>query len=255
MRLLTTIIFSMCVLSSNAFDKEKFKAKVYKNGEEKLNYRLFTSKGMKEGEKYPLVITFHGSSSCGDDNISQLKERRGPLEIMDYTERKAVKAFILSPQCPAGQAWVNTPWYGKSHTMPKEPAFAMKMTLALLEKLIKDLPIDKSRIYVTGLSLGGFGTWDIIQRKPDLFAAAIPVCGGGDSSQAENLKNLPIWIFHGDNDTIVYTKRSRDMFAALKKAGAKVQYTEYKNTGHDSFTETYKNDKVLDWFFSQKKVF
>ena len=255
MRLLTVILVLIFSLNSQALDKEKFKANVFKNDDGQLNYRLFQSKDMKEGEKYPLVLTFHGSSSCGDDNISQLKERRGPLEIMDYTERKKVKAFILSPQCPGGQAWVNTPWYGKSHTMPKEPAFAMKMTLALLDKLMKDLPIDKSRIYVTGLSLGGFGTWDIIQRKPELFAAAIPVCGGGDTAEAKKLAKLPIWIFHGDNDTIVYTKRSRDMFKALKAAKAKVQYTEYENTGHDSFTETYKNDKVLDWFFSQKKAF
>jgi len=220
---LTLLLMSSSVFSS---DKEKFKANVFKNDDGQLNYRLFQSKDMKEGEKYPLVLTFHGSSSCGSDNISQLKERRGPLEILNYTERKGVKAFILSPQCPGGQAWVNTPWYGKSHTMPKEPAFAMKMTLALLDKLLKDLPIDKSRIYVTGLSLGGFGTWDIIQRKPSLFAAAIPVCGGGDTAQAKNLAKLPIWIFHGDNDTIVYTKRSRDMFAALKKVKANVKYTE-----------------------------
>ena len=250
--LLMAVVFS---LNMDALEKEKFKAHVFKDGDAKLNYRLFTSEGMKEGGKYPLVLTFHGSSSCGDDNISQLKEKRGPLEIMDYTERKGVKAFILSPQCPAGQAWVNTPWYGKSHTMPKEPAFAMKMTLALLDKLLKDLPVDKDRIYVTGLSLGGFGTWDIIQRKPSMFAAAIPVCGGGDTAEAGNLKKLPIWIFHGDSDTLVYTKRSRDMYKALKAVAANVQYTEYENTGHDSFTETYKNDKVLDWFFSQKKQF
>jgi len=251
--ILIVLIFS--VTFSQANEKEKFKPFVFKNEGGKLNYRLYSSKSMKEGEKYPLVLTFHGSSSCGDDNISQLKERRGPLEIMDYTERKKVKAFILSPQCPGGQAWVNTPWYGKSHTMPKEPAFAMKMTLALLEKLMKELPIDKSRIYVIGLSLGGFGTWDIIQRKPALFAAAIPVCGGGDTAEAKKLAKLPIWIFHGDNDTVVYTKRSRDMFKALKAVKANVQYTEYENTGHDSFTKTYKNDKVLDWFFSQKKAF
>ncbi|MCM8526046.1 MAG: prolyl oligopeptidase family serine peptidase [Lentisphaeraceae bacterium] len=253
MRLTALLMILMSMVNLSALDKEKFKANVFKNDEGKLNYRLFSSEGMKEGEKYPLILTFHGSSSCGDDNISQLRERRGPLEIMDYTERTGKKAFILSPQCPGGQAWVNTPWYGKSHTMPEKPAFAMKMTLALLDKLLQELPVDKSRIYVTGLSLGGFGTWDIIQRKPDLFAAAIPVCGGGDTAQAGNIKNLPIWIFHGDSDNIVYTKRSRDMFAALKKVDAKVQYTEYKNTGHDSFTETYKNDKVLDWFFSQKK--
>ena len=252
MKFLSVSLFLFLVFNSSADNRQKFSPEVFKKDEDKLNYRIFKP-AAEDGKKYPLVLTFHGSSSCGDDNISQLKERRGPLEILDYCDRKKVKAFILSPQCPSGQAWVNTPWYGKSHTMPAEPAFAMKMTLALLDKLIEELPIDKNRIYVTGLSLGGFGTWDIIQRRPDFFAAAMPVCGGGDTAEAPKLTKLPIWVFHGDNDTIVYTSRSRNMVKAIKDAGGKPKYTEYKNTGHDSFTETYRNDKVLDWFFSQTR--
>ena len=250
MKFLAVCLF--LVFNVSADNRKRFTPEVFQNEKEKLNYRIFKPDTV-DGEKYPLVLTFHGSSSCGDDNISQLKERRGPLEILDYCDRKKTKAFILSPQCPSGQAWVNTPWYGKSHTMPAEPAFAMKMTLALLDKLIKELPIDKNRIYVTGLSLGGFGTWDIIQRRPQFFAAAIPVCGGGDSAEAPKLTKMPIWVFHGDNDNIVYTGRSRNMVKAIRDAGGNPKYTEYKNTGHDSFTETYRNDKVLDWFFSQKK--
>ena len=150
--------------------------------------------------------------------------------------------------------WADTPWYGKSHTMKKKPTKVMAQTIALLKAQIKELKIDPKRVYVTGVSIGGFGCWDIIQREPDLFAAAIPVCGGADTAFAETLKNMPIWIFHGDNDTIVYTKRSRDMAAALKTAGSKkFKYTEYPNTGHDAFTPTYNNPKILKWLFEQKK--
>ena len=102
--------------------------------------------------------------------------------------------------------------------------------------------------------MGGFGTWDIIQRLPDLFAAAIPVCGGGDAAQAEKIKDIPIWAFHGDKDTVVKTVRSRDMIAAIKKAGGNPQYTEYKGVAHDSWTQTYSDKNVLRWLFMQKKI-
>jgi len=123
----------------------------------------------------------------------------------------------------------------------------------LIEALCKEYPIDKGRIYLTGLSMGGYGTWDLISRRPELFAAAIPVCGGGDPAQAEKLAKLPIWAFHGDADPLVPVERPRDMIAAIKKAGGEPKYTEYKGVGHDAWTPTYRDSKVLDWLFEQKK--
>jgi predicted peptidase len=233
--------------------KEKFTAQVFERDSSKLLYRIYSPKDLDETKKYPLILTFHGSSCNGSDNISQLREDRGPMELLSYLERKGVKAFIISPQCPSGQMWVNTPWYGESHTMPKEPSESMSLTLNLLDQLLGKLPVDTSRLYVTGISIGGFGTWDIIQRRPQFFAGAIPVCGGGDVAEAKHLVKLPIWVFHGDSDTVVLSKRSRDMVQALKAAGGKPKYTEYVNTEHDAFTETYKNDQVWDWLFEQSR--
>jgi predicted peptidase len=127
------------------------------------------------------------------------------------------------------------------------------MVLNLIESLSKEYRIDADRIYLTGISLGGFGVWDLASRKPGLFAAAMPICGGGDPAQAEKLAKLPMWAFHGDADLSVPVERSRDMIAAIKKAGGNPKYTEYKKVGHDAWTPTYTNDEVLDWLFKQKK--
>jgi len=129
----------------------------------------------------------------------------------------------------------------------------MGLTLELIEKLSQEFAIDRKRLYITGLSMGGYGTWDIIQRHPDMFAAAMPVCGGGDSAAAPLIKDLPIWVFHGDKDGAVPVIRSQNMVAALKQAGSKVKYTEYPGVGHNCWTQTYANQDVLKWFFSQKR--
>lgn len=235
-------------------DTSEFQFKEFNLEDQTLKYRLFKSEDYSKTGSYALILTLHGSSLRGSDNRAQLKENRGPMELKRYIKKHLLNAMIVSPQCPAGERWVETPWYGDSHSMPEEPNPTMTLTIALMKNLIRNQVVNPNRIYVTGLSLGGFGCWDIIQREPDLFAAAIPICGGGDTAQASRLKDLPIWIFHGDSDGIVKTKRSRNMFAALQKVGGKVKYTEYPNTGHDSFTPTYNDEKVLEWLFSQKKI-
>lgn len=245
------IFFILNLVSLASVDEFKFAE--FTQGDSSLKYRIFKPSDYSKDKKYALVLTLHGSSLRGSDNKAQLKENRGPQELQSYIKRHKLNAIVVAPQCPAGERWVETPWYGDSHTMPANPNPTMTLTIAMMKSLIKTMPINANRIYVTGLSLGGFGCWDIIQREPNLFAAAIPVCGGGDTAQASKLKNLPIWIFHGDSDFVVKTKRSRDMFTALKKVKANVKYTEYPNTGHDSFTPTYNDDKVLAWLFKQVK--
>ncbi|MCH2208605.1 MAG: prolyl oligopeptidase family serine peptidase [Lentisphaerales bacterium] len=246
---LITIFF----LSSLQADERDFAFAEFNQADSSLKYRIFKPADYSENKKYSLILTLHGSSLRGSDNKAQLKESRGPMELKRYIKKNKLNAIIVSPQCPSGERWVETPWYEDSHTMPEKPNPTMTLTIALMKSLIQNLSVDSNRVYVTGLSLGGFGCWDIIQREAEMFAAAIPICGGGDTAQAIKLKNLPIWIFHGDSDFVVKTKRSRDMFAALQKVQANVKYTEYPNTGHDSFTPTYNNDKVLDWLFKQVK--
>ena len=173
--------------------------------------------------------------------------------MMAYVSKTATPVIILAPQCPNGKQWVDTPWGADSHTMPAKPSETMQLVIDLLADVRSKNAVDETRIYVTGLSMGGFATWDILQRMPGTFAAAMPVCGGGDTALAPTIKNIPLRVFHGGTDTVVKTKRSRDMVAALKAAGSTVEYTEYDAVAHDSWTQTYANEQNLSWLLAQKK--
>jgi len=190
------------------------------------------------------VVFLHGAGERGNDNKAQMKH--GVAEFASEERMKAFPCFLIAPQCPEKRQWA---------TSAKASADAQpgKLVLDLIEKTCKELPIDKNRIYLTGLSMGGFGTWDLLARKPDLFAAGIPICGGGDEKKADKLVKIPIWVFHGDKDGAVKVERSRAMVAAIEKAGGKPKYTEYPGVGHDSWSRTYADEKVLAWLFAQKK--
>ncbi len=217
---------------------------------ETLPYRRYLPAGVEPGRKLPLVLFFHGAGERGTNNTSQLVH--GIAELMAYGQTNRDPAILIVPQCPTGKQWVDTPWSLPRHTMPTEPSAPMRLALALLEQQCAALPVDPRRIYVTGISMGGYGTWDAIQRQPGRFAAALPICGGGDTASAPRLARLPIWIFHGEADGAVPVIRSREMFAALKAVGAPVQYREYPGAGHNVWSATYADAEVLAWFFAQR---
>ncbi|MEO2092258.1 MAG: prolyl oligopeptidase family serine peptidase [Gemmataceae bacterium] len=218
-----------------------------------LPYRLMKPDGYtKDGtDRYPLVVFLHGIGERGKDNAIQLKN--GVERFVTAAARKKHPCFLVVPQCPSDKMWVNIRNTKANQTFADQPTEPAALVLDLIDALGKEYRVDADRIYLTGVSMGGYGTWDLICRKPDLFAAALPVCGGGDPAQADKLTKLPIWVFHGDKDTAVPPERSRDMVAAIKKAGGKPEYTEFPGVGHDSWTPTYKDDKTRDWLFAQKK--
>lgn len=216
-----------------------------------LRYRQHLPKNVAAGKKLPLVLFLHGAGERGTNNVSQLKH--GVSALLQYGAKANDPAVLLAPQCPSGMQWVNVPWSAPSHTMPEQPSDSMRLALALLREKLATLPIDPDRVYVTGVSMGGYGTWDAIQREPALFAAALPICGGGDTARAPSIKNIPVWTFHGDKDTAVPVNRSRDMAKALEACGGKIQYREYPGAGHDVWTRTYNDSDVLTWFFSQHR--
>ena len=220
-------------------------------GEGTLLYRQHLAPGLPPDAKIPLVIFLHGIGERGNDNQAQLKH--AVLDLITFADANG-GAVVVAPQCPKNELWVNTDFKALAHSMPAEPAAPMKLVLALIDSLTASLPVDPDRVYVTGLSLGGFGTWDIIQRRPKLFAAAIPVCGGGDTALASAIKHIPVWIFHGDADTEIKVSRARDMEAALKTAGGNVKYREYPGVGHDCWTPTYADPDVLKWMFGQRRA-
>ena len=219
---------------------------------ETLNYRLYLPKNVPSDRKLPLVLFLHGAGERGSNNVSQLVH--GIMPLIRYGMATNDPAILLVPQCPAQMQWVNVPWNAPAHTMPKQPSLPMKLALALVRDKMSTLQVDPARVYVTGISMGGYGTWDAIQREPHLFAAAMPICGGGDTAGAPALKNIPIWAFHGDKDGAVPVSRTRDMAQALKACGGQIQYREYPGAGHDVWTRTYGDNAVLAWFFTQRRM-
>jgi predicted peptidase len=243
----------LLLFSSVLYAKNDFEAKVFKgNKKATLNYRIHEPTKLDK-KKYPLFLVLHGAGHRGNDNNKQIQKTIGPHEILTYAKNQKTEVIIIAPQVPQGEFWVNVPWWELSHDMPQMPSSSMQMTIDLLNQCIKKMPVDTNRIYVTGLSMGGFGTWDILQRMPNLFSAAIPICGGGDAKLAGKIRNIPIWAFHGDKDKVVKASRSRDMIEAIKKAGGKPLYTEYKGIAHNSWKQTYADQEVLEWLFKQRK--
>ena len=226
-------------------------AKVHESAGGSLNYRFHAPAKVEPGRKYPLVLFLHGAGERGNDNAMQLVH--GVWPILSYMKEKGIEGYLIAPQCPGGQQWVDTPWGLIAHKMPAKPSAAMALAMELLEKTVKECPVDPRRVYVTGISMGGYGTWDIVQRRPELFAAAMPVCGGGDASLAWKIRSVPIWVFHGDRDTAVPFVRSRQMVSALWQCDGNVRYREYPGVGHNCWVATYDDHVVLDWFFGQVK--
>lgn len=215
-----------------------------------LNYRLLKPKNYDPEEKYPLVIFLHGAGERGDDNLAQLKHAMA--DFCTPLRRKEMPCYVLAPQCPKDEKWADVDWSADGVVMPQTASKSMQLTLALVDSMLEDAAIDPTRVYITGLSMGGYGTWDAIARRPRFFAAAIPVCGGGDPKTAKRIKDVPISCFHGGADKVVVAEKSRSMIKAIQAAGGNPLYTEYPGVGHNSWTQTYANDDVHKWLFSQR---
>lgn len=241
-------------LSTPDMDQLFEKRSIEKDGV-RLPYRLAKPAALDGSteQKFPLVVFLHGIGERGTDNAKQL--RNGVEQFVLEENCRKYPCFLAVPQCPPDKLWVdvNPPGTRQNLHLADRPTEPTNLVLELIESLRREFPIDSRRIYLTGLSQGGYGTWDLIARRPELFAAAIPVCGGGDPSQASKLVKLPIWAFHGAADQVVPVERSRDMISAIQKAGGQPKYTEYPGVGHDSWTPTYRNAEVLDWLFKQRK--
>jgi predicted peptidase len=249
-----TLLLMLAAVASAQAPKE-FRAlldkKTFTNDAGSLPYRLLKPEAPEADKKYPLVLFLHGAGERGDDNEAQLVH--GVAEFCTPENRKKYPCFLVAPQCPKEQKWADVDWGAESHRISKEPSKPGKLVLELIAQLQKDLPIDGKRIYLTGLSMGGYGTWDLLCRHPELFAAAVPICGGGDEMQAAKIAKLPIWVFHGALDGAVKVSRSRNMVAALEKAGGHPLYTEYPDEGHASWVPAYRAPAMMQWLFEQRR--
>ena len=213
-----------------------------------LNYRQLLS-DYDTNSKYPLVIFLHGAGERGNDNEAQLK-----WGVKNFTSDNIMKihpSIVLAPQCPKNMSWGN--FSEDDMSLLPSPTKPMQLLIELVKKTINTMPVDVNRIYITGLSMGGIGTFDAISRYPDLFAAAVPVCGGGDVTKANIIAKIPIWVFHGVRDTTLSAKLSQDMVNALIEEGAKPGFTLYPEVGHFSWIAAYSDPMMMDWLYRQHK--
>ena len=197
----------------------------------KLKYLLYLPEGYdaSSDKKWPLILFLHGAGESGDD-LSRVK-KHGPAKVV---ANKELPFIIVSPQSP-GRGW-------NPDTLD-----------ALLADVIAANKVDSDRVYLTGLSMGGYGTWALAAAHPERFAAIAPICGGGDPRSANRLKDLPIWVFHGAKDPTVPIAQSETMVKALKEAGADPKFTVYPEAGHDSWTVTYDNPEFYEWLLKHKR--
>jgi predicted peptidase len=216
-----------------------------------MPYRLLKPETIEPGVSYPLVLFLHGIGERGTNNSKQLTH--GIVAFTKQENRQKYPCFVVAPQCPVEDSWVPLISLLLWQSMRDKSTPALKVALELVDKLAIDLPVDPQRIYITGLSMGGFGVWEAISRRPDFFAAAIPICGGGDSNQASKLKGLPIWAFHGNIDVTVPTSRTLTMVEAVRRAGGHPKLTIYPGVGHMCWNQAYGDPETFAWFFAQKK--
>ena len=221
--------------------------------DETFHYRLMKPAAIEADTKYPLIVFLHGAGERGDDNVNQLKYL--PEQMAAPTWRQRFPCYVLAPQCRNDKKWVEVDWsLPETHPTPDDPGDQMKVVLQILQKTLAEESVDFNRIYLTGLSMGGYGTWDLAIRHPEMFAAAAPICGGADNSAVAKLINLPVWVAHGDADRAVPVARSRLAVAALRAAGGKPVYVEMPGVEHNSWTPSYSdNDGLVPWMFRQQK--
>ena len=218
-----------------------------------LPYLMYNPIGQHDTSRLPLVIFLHGSGERGRDNHATLLHCI-PF-FMEETVRSQYAFRMIVPQCGSDDRWVDTEWNLSSHRMPKEPSRPMKVLFYLIDSLLATPNIDPDRIYAMGISMGGYGVWDMIQRRPDLCAAAVPICGGGDTTLAPTLTDISIWIFHGAEDPLVKPERSTQMYQCIRKAGGtKVYYDLYPDLGHICWNRPFEQAGVIPWLFRQRRT-
>ena len=231
---------------------DEMKAEVHKKEGKTLPYR-WTKVG--ESGSPAFILFLHGAGERGDDNKAQLKHGVG--DLLKWIGANNESAVVLAPQCNRDVWWADLKGdfrAPKGGNLAEKPSAMMTMVFETVDRLVKEQKVDPERIYVTGLSMGGFGSFAAVARRPEFFAAAMPVCGGGDPKTATAMKKVPFWVFHGAADSVVPLKASSLMVGALKEAGATVKFREYPGVGHDSWTATYRDPEVWKWLFSQKKA-
>lgn len=247
--------FKIFAQKTQSFDRGSFAFKG-----DTLPYRILFPLDFNPAKKYPLILVLHGAGERGKNNEDQLKY--GTRLFLNDSIRDKYPAIVIYPQCPAEGYWSNVKIETDSATKKRifefqydaPPTPAMTILMAMVDNFLEKPYVDKHRVYVGGLSMGGMGTFEIIGRKPNVFAAAFAICGGDNTLNAKKFaKKVPIWIFHGERDSVVPYTHSEAMVTAIKDAGGDPRYTLYMYDDHNSWDDAFKEPDLIPWLFSNSK--
>jgi predicted peptidase len=251
------VIFQAVIANSQDLSLYKKKEFVSSNGT-RLPYRILLPENYNPRKKYPLILFLHGAGERGNDNEKQLTH--GAKLFLSDENRKNFPAIVLFPQCPENNYWAQatidrttTPFkisldYSKPETEP------LKAAIELINSLQTEKRVIKKQIYIAGLSMGGMGTFEAVYRHPKLFAAATPICGGGDLNRYDKrVSKVPFRIFHGDADAVVDVNLSRQMVEKLKSLSVEVIYKEYPGVNHNSWDNAFAEPDYISWMFTKKR--
>lgn len=247
------LIFIICCTWCHA----QFEAASYMINGYTLPYLVMYPKDYDASKQYPLLVFLHGAGERGDDNEKQLANGK---DFLVNNFQSTYPAIVIAPQCPANTYWANverstvdnktTFTFGLTDT----PTPAMQTLTYLIRNWVASGKVDTHRVYAGGLSMGGMGTYELLWRMPDTFAAAFAICGGGDTQKvAKSTTNTALWIFHGDDDSVVPVQFSQDMYTEVKAAGNEVKYTEYPGVNHGSWINVFNSTELTPWLYSHKR--
>ncbi|WBU90617.1 alpha/beta hydrolase-fold protein [Cellulophaga omnivescoria] len=251
----TILLFAFVVFTINAQHTEAYQKKHFIQNTDTLLYRILYPQNFDENKKYPVLLFLHGAGERGNDNKKQLTH--GSKLFTSEIAKTDFPAIVIFPQCAENDYWSKVKVNRKKSPISlkfkykKGPTKSLALTMALLDSISSKKYSNKHQVYVMGLSMGGMGTYEILYRKPNTFAAAIPICGGGDPKAVVNYATkTPIWAFHGAEDNVVSPQESLTMVSAILKAKGKPRFTLFENANHNSWDPAFAEPLLLSWLFS-----
>jgi len=255
MKYLTPLFFLFLLGNLNAQDLELYDKETYVFENDTLKYRILKPSNFNPNKQYPVHLFLHGAGERGDDNISQLTH--GGKLFLKKENREKYNSWVIFPQCSENDRWPNLKsdrWNETFDSKTTEPNKSLGLVIRLMDEFIEKKQVDKRKIYVSGLSMGGMGTFEILYRRPDMFAAATPICGSGSTKLASSYADkVPVWIFHGSDDKVVSPIHSLNMVNAIIESGGSPKMTLYENVGHGSWGHAFAEENYLKWIHSKTK--